>query len=351
MAKEYLDWLIDESGAGDAPEEGADESGGPTMGEVLASQAAAGEVELLGGGGMMDAPSTSSEAPKETQYKPSLRSDLGTTVLLSGTADASLLNILNNNFFGQENVPNFEFGTIRALVDDMASAKKRAISREARYSGLLDKLVIEPNEGNVLPKATELSGVGSWIVQIPAGDAGSLMPQIAELAKGSDELKNVVVLVTGSASTATTVDGWDSVVGASADGEAFKCTVLAVGELYEGGKGGGFYHVGKLADGAPTAKINTKKAYQLVAHALSLDCTANEALTAFEYSPEAIEAVGSPYAEGELAVRDDDGNEIVDEFKDIKMEGRMVQACREVGFTPLVELDVMVGKGLEVSTI
>lgn len=350
MAKEYLDWLVEQtSSSGSTAEE---EGTGPTLGEVIAEKAASGgEVELFGGGGIdMPSPGTDVTAPKETQYKPSLRTDLGSTVLLSGTADATLLNILNNNFFGQDNVPNFEFGMIRALVEDVASAKKRAISREARYSGLLDKLVIEPSAGNVLPKAEELNGVGSWIVQITNEDAVSLLPQIATLAKDASELNNVVVLVSGVSSGTTTVAGWDAVVDASANGDAFKCTLLAVGELYEGANTSGFYHVGKLGEASISdapAKLPAKKAYQLLAHALALDSTVNEELMAYEYSPAVIEAIGLPYAEGEFVLRDDDGNEIIDEYKDIKMEGRMIQAIREIGFTQVMELDVLVGKGLE----
>ena len=70
-----------------------------------------------------------------------------------------------------------------------------------------------------------------------------------------------------------------------------------------------------------------------------------------------MEMIASPYAEGEFAVvvRDDDesGKEVmegVDENKDIKMTCRMIQAMRELGFTQVMELDVLVGKGIEVRT-
>lgn len=347
MAKEYLDYLIE-----DKADKVEEEEGGPTFADVLSETAAAGEVELFGGGG--DA--IPAEAPRETQYKPSLRTDLGNTVLLSGTVDATLLNILNNNFFGQELVPNFEFKSIRALVGDVPKAKKQAISREARYGGLLDKLNIEAasSTDNVLPSKEELVGASSWIVQIDGGeDVKSMLEQIAELAKDASELTNVVVLVAGSSSSST-VEGWDAVVDASADGDSFKCTLLAVGELSDDGKEGGFYHVGQLGstddtaaitvDGVPT--ISRKKAYQLLAHALSLDCTANQALVAYEYPAAALQAIATPCADGEFVARDDDGNELVDAFVDVKMTSRMIQAMREELFTQLMELDLLVGKGL-----
>jgi len=359
MARDYLDYLIEESGtsaAAAADDKEGSEEDGPTFADVLSEKAAAGggDVELFGGGG--DAPV---ETPRETQYQPVLRSGLGNTVLLSGTVDATLLNILNNNFFGQELVPNFEFSKIKALVEDVGAAKKKAISREARYGGLLDKLVIEAasSSANVLPSKEELEGASSWIIQIDGGeDATSMLPKIAELAKdaASSELNHVVVLIAG-ASSSSTVDGWDAVAEASSDGESFKCTLLAVGELSDSGKEGGFYHVGQLGseDAAVAAatmdavpKISRKKAYQLLAHALALDCTSNQALIAYDYTSAAITAVATPYAEGEFVARDDDGNELVDEYVNVKMESRMIQAMREELFTQLMEFDVLVGKGL-----
>lgn len=342
MVQEYLDYLIEESLGKIAADEDK-----PTLAEVIAETSAAGEVELFGGGGM-DGPAPGDGTPNETAYKPALRTELGDAVLLSGTADATLLAILNNNFFGQDLVANFEFGVIRALVEDVGAAKKKAISREARYSGLLDKLVIEPAaENGGLPTKENLDGVGSWIVEIASGDAAKMLPEIAELAKDTEGLNNVVVMVTGTDSKS--VEGWDAVVAASADGSAFKCTLLAVGELYDSTQSGGYYHVGKLADGASTetpSKLSRKKAYQLLAHSLALDSTAGEALVAYEYPAAALEAIATPYGEGEFANRDDDGNELPDELMDVKMESRMMRGVRELGFTMVMELDVLVGKGI-----
>jgi len=346
MAKEYMDYLIEESGA-DGEEVVAKEDT-----EVAASD----DIELFGGGG--NSPSTSTpEAP--IIYNPSLRTNLGSTILLSGTTDSNLLSILNNNFFGQDLVPNFNFEQIKCLVNDVKQTKKSAISREARYGGLLDKLVIEEasNSKSSLPTKEELEGVSSWIVQLTLGDTTKdELETIATLAKEST-VKNVVVLIDGMASTKNVVGGWDSVVEASGtNSDNFACTLLAVGELYDGGKDGGYYHIGSLdtvdsisADTIDAPKLSKKKVYQLLAHALSLDSTVNQSLTAFEYPVVALEAVTVPYAEGEFVKRDDEGNEKDDEYKNVKMEGRMIQAMREMGFTPVNELDVLVGKGIEVS--
>jgi len=349
MAKEYMDYLIEESGA-DGEEVVAKEDT-----EVAASD----DIELFGGSGG-DSPSTSSTPEAPIIYNPSLRTNLGSTILLSGTTDSNLLSILNNNFFGQDLVPNFNFEQIKCLVNDVKQTKKSAISREARYGGLLDKLVIEEasNSKSSLPTKDELEGVTSWIVQLTLGDSTKdELETIATLAKESVDLKNVVVLIDGMASTKNVVGGWDSVVEASGtNSDNFSCTLLAVGELYDGGKDGGYYHIGSLdtvdsisADTIDAPKLSKKKAYQLLAHALSLDSTVNMSLTAFEYPVVALEAVTVPYAEGEFVKRDDEGNEKDDEYKNVKMEGRMIQAMREMGFTPVNELDVLVGKGIEVS--
>ena len=349
MAKEYMDYLIEESGA-DNTEVVAKEEESPAVATT------SNDIELFGGGG--DSPAQPTEAAPII-YNPSLRTNLGSTILLSGTTDSNLLSILNNNFFGQDLVPNFNFEQIKCLVNDVKQTKKSAISREARYGGLLDKLVIEEasNSKSALPTKEELEGVSSWIVQLTLGDATKdELETIATLSKESVDLKNVVVLIDGMASTKNVVGGWDSVVEASNNSDNFSCTLLAVGELYDGGKDGGYYHIGSLdtvdsisADTIDAPKLSKKKAYQLLAHALSLDSTVNQALTAFEYPVVALEAVTVPYAEGEFVKRDDEGNEKDDEYKNVKMEGRMIQAMREMGFTPVMELDVLVGKGIEVS--
>lgn len=286
------------------------------------------------------------------------------------------------------------FGTIRALVHDVALAKKGAISREARYGGLLDKLVIEPlkssssSSSSVLPTQEELEGATSWIVQLspPTTDESSsslvsMMKEVAQLASTSSTLTNVILMVVAPANdddsytSSEIVEGWNAIL-ESSNNNNFKATLLSVGELYDGGNEGGFYHIGPLsaataiatASAASTttattastptsssSKLSRKKAYQLLAHMLALDTTSQQAYVAYEYPSSdnmaMMEMIASPYAEGEFAVRDESGKEVmegVDENKDIKMTCRMIQAMRELGFTQVMELDVLVGKGIEV---
>ena len=97
--------------------------------------------------------------PSETAYRAALRPDLGAAVLLTGPAvpDAALLSLPNNNLFGQAPAPNFLFDTIRALVTDATAARKGAVGREARCSGLLDKFSIE-DATSALPLVDKLRG-------------------------------------------------------------------------------------------------------------------------------------------------------------------------------------------------
>ena len=102
-------------------------------------------------------------------------------------------------------------------------------------------------------------------------------------------------------------------------------------------------------DAAPPSSpgLPRKGAYRLLAHALALESTAGQALTAYEYPPSDVEAIASPYSNGDFVARDEDGKEVEDEFLDVKMESRMIRAMRETGFTQLMELDVLVDKGLQ----
>lgn len=187
-ARGYLEWLVESENDPELRLKDPEEGGGMTFADLIAQKAeeakdpekarAAAEAAGKSGGDIGLFGGTDEEAPlvveeKETTYQPALRENLGTTVLLTGNViDPSLLNILNNNIFGQTGVPNFEFATIKALVDDVAAVKKGAISRQARYSGLLDKLVIEPASA-VEPKvsASDLEGVTSWILQVDVSES------------------------------------------------------------------------------------------------------------------------------------------------------------------------------------
>ena len=158
--KDYLGGLIVATAVKDvAAASGADVATEEATNESSSSNNNSDDIGLFGGGDY--SPVLTSNAPpssqtKKTRYNPTLRTTLGSTVLLSGTHDPKLLTVLNNNNFGQDSIDNFEFDKIVALVQDVGGAKKRVISREARYSGLLDKLSIEEIGGGLLPGKKKL---------------------------------------------------------------------------------------------------------------------------------------------------------------------------------------------------
>jgi len=124
-----------------------------------------------------------------------IRSDLGTSVLVSGfhpeeAAATEVLGFLNN-----EEAEHFPFTRIIAHVEDMGLAKKRLIGREARYTGLLDKL--DFSEGSSLPTDEQLADVSSWVAHVTGGDM-STVAGIADAAEKADSVKNVAILVSGA---------------------------------------------------------------------------------------------------------------------------------------------------------
>lgn len=271
MASEYLDWLVATSSSSSVV-------GGDVATTTTSPIVAAGDdaVELLGGsggGGVGNIITTDQPPPNNkpsTQYKPTLRTNLGPTILLSGSdvLDSTLLSILNNNFFGSnEDVPNFNFSTIRAIVTNVNAAKKMAIGREARYGGLLDKLVIEPYDtgaasasttAELLPSPTQLEGASSWIVQLTSTTV-HLLPQIATLAKNaasSSSLKHVIVLIVaqGVDNCPSVQSGWESILVASDGGgnsNNFAATLLTMDEIYvaQGDtmqRETGYYHIDQI---------------------------------------------------------------------------------------------------------
>ena len=330
------------------------------------------DIGLFGGGGMTTTTSPTVDLPS---YKPSLRNDLGTSVLLTGTYHPALLRALNNNDFGSREslgggesgdlIPNFRFETIILSIkgeEGAKEAKKRVISRDARYSGLLDKLVIEAEE-SLLPAKERMEGVTSWIVRLEAGETAEMLPSVAELAKGATDLKNVIVIVEGVDSMTCTVDGWDEF---SQGSNTFKTTLLAVGELYDQpGSEGKFYHIGNIMCDdtssieftnvdATAPKMLRSDAYLTLANLLALNGSANKSFGAYEYSPQSMETIRSSIEERKKIIKEGETEPVDapedDEWKGVKYANRLVRAMREMGFSRLAELDVLLEKGVNVSS-
>ena len=153
----------------------------------------------------------------------STRTDLGSTVLVSGfvdpasptlgkDSDQAIFDLLNVDTHPAEpDMFGLNFDRIVAFVPDAAFAKKRLVSRSARYSGLLNKLAFEqpavasaPGSGIGigLPTARQLEGVTSWVARIEGADRMGQIQSIAELARSSPSIANVAFLLTD----ASTVD-------------------------------------------------------------------------------------------------------------------------------------------------
>mmetsp|Transcript_9705 Transcript_9705/g.17231 ORF Transcript_9705/g.17231 Transcript_9705/m.17231 type:complete len:476 (-) Transcript_9705:200-1627(-) len=133
----------------------------------------------------------------EVQAPTAIRSNLGTSVIISGfdptdPASTEILAFLNN-----EESAHFQFTKIVAHVEDMKVAKKRLIGRNARYTGLLDKL--DFTEGASSPTVEQLADVSSWVAHVGGGDMSKLS-DIVDAAEAAESVKNVVILVSGAQS-------------------------------------------------------------------------------------------------------------------------------------------------------
>jgi len=245
------------------------------------------------------------------------KSNLDGTVLVSGFAndrdrpDQRIFDLLND-----EEGSSFSFDRIVAFVDDVKFAKKRLISRTARYSGLLNKLDFEEGVG-VLPTVEQLAGVKHWVAH--AGSDLSLVSQIGELVKMAPDVENVSVLLTGVAGE----DAYQSEEAVKALSDAGKTfTVVALGDETDDVAEGTHPYavaefgtkVGKLPEGSTFSR---DEGLRLVAECLGLECASNRALA---------------FAE----VRDVNATET-----------KLIVGLREAGYEWSQELEHMIDGGIE----
>ena len=264
------------------------------------------------------------------------RSNLDGTILVSGLVnspdvarkDQFLFDLLNN----QDSA--FEFTKIVALVNDEKRAKKRLLSRSARYTGLLDKLeVVSAVSENALPTLEQLNGVKSWLAYIdkstlPSGDGGSLLEQctaVAERAQAAPSVENVAILLT----QANNLDAsaCQAVVDAlKKDDSKTVYTIVAVGELQDDVPEGRHAYQfepfgsenGTLPDGAVFSR---DESYRMITELLQLAAGKNVAYSFAEvYNPN-VTAV------------------------------RLVKGLREAGYARPQEIDYMIRGGVQVRVI
>jgi len=181
----------------------------------------------------------------------------------------------------------FEFNKIIAFVDDEKFAKKRLLSRSARYTGLLDKLDFkEAAVEGALPVAAQLEGVNSWLATIQSqGDLVARVKEIAELAKGASDLENISIMVTNAAGE--NISAEDRVSAFNALRETGKeYTLLVIGKLEDRDEGKVPYKFRDFASDVDEdatlpedAVFSREEAMRMVTETLQLDIGAKKALT------------------------------------------------------------------------
>jgi len=258
------------------------------------------------------------------------RSNIDGTIVVSGvvndrdrqTTDQFLFDLLNH----EESA--FEFETIKAIVNDVVWAKKRLLSRSARYTGLLDKLTFEAtaSEG-ALPTAEQLRGAKSWVACVD-NDHLNAMERIGQVAASVPTLENVAVLLSNANGlpadeSAAALEGIKKV---SNDGEKFVYTIVVVGRLDdETPEGKEYYQYEAFGTEEGVLPADTtfsrEESYRMVTELLQLACGKNTALCfAPIYNPNVTEA-------------------------------KLIRGLRQAGYARPQEIDHMVRVGPEVRQI
>mmetsp|Transcript_3705 Transcript_3705/g.8293 ORF Transcript_3705/g.8293 Transcript_3705/m.8293 type:complete len:508 (-) Transcript_3705:233-1756(-) len=215
------------------------------------------------------------------------RDNLDGTCLVSGfvnskdRSDQFVFDLLNY----EDNA--FAFKKIVAFVNDEKSAKKRLLSRSARYTGLLDKLDFkEAAVADALPLPAQLEGARSWLASIESND--DLLDQvkaIAALAKDAPDLDNISVMVTNAAGDIVSAEDRSAAVQALKDtGKEY--TLLVMGKLEDRDEGKKFYKFRDFDSEddedallPPDAVFSREEAMRMATETLQLDAGSCKALT------------------------------------------------------------------------
>jgi hypothetical protein len=255
-----------------------------------------------------------------------LRKNLGKTVVISGfnpeePASQEILAFLNNEF--SPHLSN-TFNKIIAHVDDIKVGKKRLIGRNARYTGLLDKLDFTQSESaGALPTVAQLEGVSSWVAHVVGGDLSKL-EDIVVVAEGAESVKNVAILVSGAQHVkGEELKKAEEMMKSKAT--TFEYTLVVVPEWNnepEANCAFGIVNVTDVAD-APfgddgAVSFSREESLRLITEALAIDKAAGKCVV----------ASSAP---------------------DVKsLENLLVQGMREIGFDRLQEVEHMITRGVKV---
>ena len=234
------------------------------------------------------------------------RANLSGNVLVSGWKDATLFNFLNSEDSA------FEFDKIVAFSQDIVKAKKSLLSREARYTGLLDKLDYLEDEGaSALPTVEQLEGMTSWVAVV---EEASKIEEIAALCKAADSVKNLSILLIDAIDLSS--DTSEAVLEGlgACDTDYSLVSVGTLHEDHEEGKVPCKYEEfgGSLAAGSV---FSTNEAMRMVTECLQLES-----------------AVGKAYTLSEIEDSD-------------SLDFKLVKGLREAGYARPQEVDHMIRFG------
>jgi hypothetical protein len=260
------------------------------------------------------------------------RANLGDTILVSGWArdkertDQPVFDLLNH-----EDNTAFRFKKIVAFVDDEKFAKKRLLSRSARYTGLLDKLVVrQADAAGAMPTVAQLEGVQSWLahVEVDALNPTRTLEEVKEIAKvasmAAATLKNVAILLSNSNYLKDTPSCVDAIKALDGISDKVSFTIVSVGQLEDTPEGSRPYEVSDFGTeaGHVVGTISRDESYRLVTECLALQCGVNKALSFTEIK----DTVNSTAA-------------------------RLIKGLREAGYTRPQEIHHMIVAGVTVCTV
>ena len=209
--------------------------------------------------------------------------------------------------------------------------KKRLISRNARYTGLLDKLDFTQSQSTgALPTAEQLEGVSSWVAHVSGGNLATV-EQIVAVAEGAQDVKNVAILVSGAQNV-----GGDELKRVEKLMErtatSFDYTLVVVPEWNDEPEATCAFGIVNVTDvvvddtplfgnddsGNDVGTFSREESLRIITEALAIDKAAGKCVV----------ATSAP-----------DGK---------SLENMLVQGMREIGFDRLQEVEHMVTKGVKV---
>ncbi len=262
------------------------------------------------------------------------RDDIDGIVLVSGLVnnkertDQFVFDLLNHEDSA------FEYTKFIAFCDDVKFAKKRLLSRSARYTGLLGKLdFVEASSPGGLPTLEQLKDVKSWVAVLEKDDADvggkalltERIPMLAQLAQQTPTLHHLSILVSKAleldpASCQTAVQALEA---AAAANDKLKYTLVAVGTLTDQGEGKVPYAYQEFTSPNATLPATTvfsrEESLRIVTELLQLESGVNRTLTFREvYNANATES-------------------------------KLIKGLREAGYARPQEIDHMIRLGPDVS--